>query len=467
MIYSLRLRLLVGTSLAAIVVLGLLGLSVYAAMDHLLMSDFDASVVTDSRVVAGAIDFDDDKLAVDLDARQLQDYQTETQHRYFEIWRSDGSVLARSRSLGNRDLEQPPVTGQVTQIELPDTHHARAIKTNFTVKPDQEGQAANASNQTVVILVAARPVDVHRTINLLGWMLTIFCAAAIVVMELVLLRVVNHSLRPVTILAGEIDSLGETNLTHHISSYSVPEELTPIVDKLNALLRRLGQAFSREKSFTADVAHELRTPLAGLRSTLEVCRSRPREPAAYESAMDDCLNITSQMEAMVQSLLLLARSDAGQIAIERRPVDLATVVSQSWHLFKHRANERGLKVSIDTPTPCPVSTDPDKLLIVLHNLLDNAVSYTNEGGDIRIAVACDSQFARITITNTGSLIAPEDASHLFDRFWRGDSARSDTAHHCGLGLSLSQRLMTLLAGNINIQTTRGGDFSVTITLSRS
>jgi signal transduction histidine kinase len=283
-------------------------------------------------------------------------------------------------------------------------------------------------------------------------------------MGLVLLRVVSRGLTPVNRLAGEIGSFRESDLSRRLSSGAVPRELTPVVEKLNGLLARLEAAFIREKSFTADVSHELRTPLAGLRSILEVCRSRPRDSAAYESALDDCHAVTDHMQAMVQSLLLLARSDAGQISLDLRDVDLVQVITDAWRLFESRAEAGQVHVSLTFPPTSPACTDPDKLQIILYNLFDNALSYIDEGGHFRIALRSDCKFAVLEIVNSGSAIRAEDVPHLFDRFWRADPSRTESSVHCGLGLSICDRLTKLLGGTITIQTVETGDFSVCLTL---
>jgi signal transduction histidine kinase len=282
------------------------------------------------------------------------------------------------------------------------------------------------------------------------------------VMGIVLLRVVSEGVRPVNKLAGEIESLNETALGRRFSRAAVPDELLPVVDKLNGLMGRLEGAFAREKSFTADVAHELRTPLTGLRTTLEVCRSQPRESAAYETALDECRVITDQMEAMVESLLLLARSDAGQVVVAKQKLDLSELIAETWCLFEYRAQRSNVNVLFDMPQAVVIETDPDKMRIVIQNVLDNAVSYVDPGGQIRIAVHRRGNDAIAEIANSGSQIATEDASRLFERFWRGDVARTDAGAHCGLGLSLCQRLMNLLGGQIAVETAKGGQFVLRI-----
>jgi two-component system, OmpR family, heavy metal sensor histidine kinase CusS len=243
---------------------------------------------------------------------------------------------------------------------------------------------------------------------------------------------------------------------------NAPAELMPVIHRLNDLLRRLEDAFSREKAFTADVAHELRTPLAGLRATLEVSLSQSREPEKHREAIRDSLQVAHQMQDMVDNLLWLARTEAGQLRVDRGPVDLGDLLNECWKTLADRAQTRGLCVDWDVHSPCALSTDRDKLRQAVHNLLDNAVTHADSGGRVRIEAGREPDRIRCRITNTGSRISPEDAERVFDRFWRGDQARTDTGVHCGLGLSLSRRIVTLLGGRISVTSAVGGEFSVTM-----
>jgi two-component system heavy metal sensor histidine kinase CusS len=265
-------------------------------------------------------------------------------------------------------------------------------------------------------------------------------------------------------LAGEIGSLKETDLSRRLDATRVPSELAPVIDKLNGLLGRLDQSFSREKAFTADVAHELRTPLAGIQTTLEVCRTRPRESAQYESAIDECRTMSNRLQSLIENLLLLARADAGQLPIRKQSMDLYHLMQECWLPLLPRVEAKHLSVENTNTGNCTMQIDAEKMRIVLRNLLDNAVSYVPEGGSIRWSVARMEKEIEIQITNTGSQVGPDEAKKLFDRFWRGDQARSDTGVHCGLGLSLCQRLIRLVGGTIDIKTAMGGEFAVSIQL---
>jgi signal transduction histidine kinase len=224
--------------------------------------------------------------------------------------------------------------------------------------------------------------------------------------------------------------------------------LVVVVDRLNELLDRLGVAFAREQGFTSDVAHELRTPLAGLRTTLEVCRGKARNALAYKAALDICLEVVLSMQAIVESLFLLARADNGQLTLALRPFDLPLLLKECWTVFAKPAEARSLRVTWDLPPALVVASDREKLQMVVQNLFDNAVSYVEDGGVIEIQVTRSSPMVEINITNSGSHMQTADIPFLFQRFWRRDQQRSETGRHAGLGLSISMQLMNLIHGKI-------------------
>ncbi|MBU0718072.1 MAG: HAMP domain-containing protein [Planctomycetes bacterium] len=278
---------------------------------------------------------------------------------------------------------------------------------------------------------------------------------------------VGRGLKPLGHLAAEIAAIGETNLASRLTADDAPGELSQIITRLNDLLARLEAAFAREKGLTADVAHELRTPLAGLRSTLEVSLLKERAAERYREAMDKSLAICLQMQRMVENLLELARADASQLEVENESLDLVTLLRECWTAFAGRATERRLEVTLQLPESCPLATDRTKACLILNNIFDNAVTYANTGGKITIALHSENGQANLRVENTGSRIAETDAERVFDRFWRGDAARTADANErrYGLGLPLCRKLITLLGGSVSVSTTGGGTFAVSIILS--
>jgi signal transduction histidine kinase len=293
-----------------------------------------------------------------------------------------------------------------------------------------------------------------ETLARLRRLLAMVFGMAIVVSGGVLSAVVAHSTRPLRRLAGDIDSIRADDLSLRVVADSVPSELRPVVDRLNELLARLDRAFARERAFTADVAHELRTPIAGLHTTLEVCRSRPRSTADYETAIDKCLRMSEGIGSMIRTLLLMGRADAGQLVADRSDVELVALLEGCWAPFAHRATAKSAVVECDIKT-VRLETDVEKLKMLVNNLLDNAVSYVDEAGRIEIAGKLDGPSVVISISNTGSTIAPDQIPLLTERFWRGDSSRSATGLHCGLGLTLCDRLVGLIGGRLAFSSING------------
>jgi two-component system heavy metal sensor histidine kinase CusS len=234
---------------------------------------------------------------------------------------------------------------------------------------------------------------------------------------------------------------------------------------LNDLLGRLDDTLSRERAFSANVAHELRTPLAGLRSTIEVALAKPRESAEYQQVLDTCLEICQQTAAITDNLLALARLDAGHCEVHREPVQLLHLLHETWAPLAGRAELQSLTVDWQLQQVTLI-TDPSLLRLVLGNLFDNAVCYADSGGRIAIGVVAQAASVDIRVENTAGQLSPELAERVFDRFWRGDSSRTETGRHAGLGLSLCHDIARLLDGLISVSV-QDTCFRVRLRLPRS
>jgi signal transduction histidine kinase len=204
-----------------------------------------------------------------------------------------------------------------------------------------------------------------------------------------------------------------------------------------------------------------------LLATLEVCRTRSRSENDYEATIDKAIDQLTRLHSLMENLLLLARADAGQIKVNRTTLDLVALVEEAWLPLDPRAQEKRLQVSMHIPDKCGVLCDAHVLRIVLTNLLDNAVSYADAGGSVSIRLSILGAHASMEISNTGSQLKPQDPSRVFERFWRGDSSRSHTGRHAGLGLSLSQRLLAITGDTISVESTKDGLFVARVELKGS
>jgi signal transduction histidine kinase len=461
---SLRRNLVIGTAVATGAVFVALAVVLYASVRVSLLGEFDRGLLAQAEALAAAAEFHHGVASVE-ESEEPARFHGGSGAQYFEIWQG-GRPSSRSHSLGTRDMvySDPGARGHEFQaVLLPDGRSGRQVSLKFTPK-NEEGDTAPALVNSATLVVARDTSHLATDLSRLSWLLAGACGTAVVLSAGLLTAIIRGALVPVNQIAARIDRVGRRDLSDRLDTAETPHELLPVANRLNEMLSRIETAFERERAFAADVAHELRTPLAGLETALEVAVSRPREPAQYQLVLGRCLQTTRQMHAMVESLLLLARAEAGRTGVLSSEFPLCDFLKESWLPFEARALERRLLVRRDCPAEFNVRADREKFRLVLHNLLDNAVSYVDEGGSVRIAVSRPLGALELTVANTGSALPSDMAQQVFERFWRGDNARTQNGGHCGLGLSIARELVKLMGGKIEVDSHIGREFVARVTL---
>lgn len=467
---SLRRHLLLGAAAAITAVFAVLAGILYLSVRTWLIAEFDRALLAQAESLKAATEFHHGAVRIDFDGEQPAQFVGGPHAQYFELWDS-GRPVNRSPSLAGRDLPLPALRQNSSDYRfdlLPDGNRGREIATAFELRrepedPDESSQT-KPLHASLTLVVARDTSQLSSELSSLRWLLAASCGAALLIGLALLAWIIRRGLRPLDVIAGRIEGVGRASLSDRLELTGVPRELLPIVDRLNDMLARLESAFSRERAFTADVAHELRTPLAGLETSLEVCASRTRQPQEYQKVLGRCLGVARQMHAMVDSLLMLARADAGTLVVSRKSFSLDELLGESWAAFSDRAAQRNLRVERTGSLDEPIHSDREKLRHVLHNVFDNAVSYADEGGAVSIALAKLPESISLTVTNSGSRLSQDQAERAFERFWRGDAARSEAGTHCGLGLAISRELLAVISGTISVTSTEGGEFCVRILL---
>ena len=371
---------------------------------------------------------------------------------FFEVFDAEGKSLARSTNLGAATLT--PEFAQAGEMHcwsmnLPDGSRARAAAMRFTAKPlmmRARNSAALSSEKPLpskeVVMVVAEPEEVMeselRSLASIIWTaggLTLLATVAVVPI------ILRRGLTPLVRLGEQAEQMSATSLKLRFPGDKLPAELRPIMERLNDLLARLEASFERERRFSADLAHELRTPIAGLRATAEVAL-KFGDPADRES-FQTVLDIACQMETLVSQLIALARSERAELPLREDRLLLAPLVSELWQPLTERAARRRLTIRFEVPEEAAVHTDPTLFRGVMANLLTNAADYAVEGGEIRVRWGATDGGWELTVGNSVNDLAPADVDRLFDRFWRKDQSRHDGSH-AGLGLPLAQSFATLL-----------------------
>ena len=467
---SLRARLLVGMISGILLLLIVFSVIIYTVVRRTLVNQFDASLAATAQILAASVEQDGDKIELELDIQKMPEFQRVEHPAYFQLWRHNGAVAVRSASLGTDDLlrldgslDAPVFRALQTRSGQP----GRAVGFKFAPKIESRGRKRyqqSAEQQLLTLVVARDASGLQYQLRFLLWLLLLASLGTIGLSLLVAVFVVREGLSPLNLLAAEIAVIREDNLAVRVGTERMPAEMVPIKERLNELLSRLEASFNRERRFTADVAHELRTPLAGIRSSLEVTLRRTRDVNEYQASLSDCLTIARNMQAMMDNLLALARIDAHQITFRRDRIQLAKLVNSCWRPFSGRAIERSIVFENRIPGEMNCESDPNLLSIVLSNLLDNAVEYTNKEGQIWTAGRHADNSVEITVANTGCRLTDEEASQVFDCFWRGDLSRTNTGMHCGLGLALVQKIIRALGGCAAAEVTSTGIFTVRLSL---
>ncbi len=415
---------------------GALAALYFTARDELI-EQFDDALQAKALAISSLVFWRDNAMRLDTGDQFFRSFSKEERRDYFEIWGDDGKPLRRSDSLWGADLplaEKPGGKLRIRDLRLPNGRPARVLAVKFS--PDQLG-GDRRDRLPKVELGLAVASDSEPLEEALTELLGIGTACGVVLYGATIwlvTRVLRRGLLPLGQLGEQATHINADSLTTRFPTEDLPAELLPIAARLNELLARLEISFERERRFSADVAHELRTPLAELRSMAECALKWPesRDPAADQ----ETLAIAAQMQAMVASLLALVRGDQGQIVTQIVPLDLAGLAREIWRPLAARAVERGLLVNW-VSTPANIQGDPALLRSILGNLLENAVEYALAGSVVDILVEQDGSGVRFRIRNPTENLTPEDVAKMFDRFWRKEEARSG-GKHFGLGLSLAR-----------------------------
>jgi two-component system, OmpR family, heavy metal sensor histidine kinase CusS len=324
------------------------------------------------------------------------------------------------------------------------------------MRPEDDGGPAKRS---LDIGIAMSLAELHRQQLTIHETLTAGAFMIAIAVSLVLALTLGRMLAPHTRLAAQVGELDPRRPGRRLDTAHLPPELCRIAERINDLCDRLERAHGLASSFHAAAAHELRTPLAGLRATIEVAT----QPGAdTTSTLATCHAIALQMQARVDNLLMAARIDAGQLVPHRDEIDVHDMLRQAWQQVEERARARDIAVGWNLSGSGLAIADPEALRMVLANLCDNVVSHATGKHEVTITCADAGGRLVLSIANPAATMTQETAQRIFDRGWRTGSGSSDR-RHVGLGMAIARELVGLMSGRIEARVS-DGNFTIDITL---
>ena len=278
----------------------------------------------------------------------------------------------------------------------------------------------------------------------------------------------HRSLAPVAAMAVRAGEITATNI-HERLPVAGAAELTRLARVFNQLLERLDTAISQQRRFMADASHELRTPTAALKAEAEVTLAREhRTEAEYRESMMVMLQSSQRLTRIVDDLFLLARADAGHLVARDEPLYLEEVVHDATRAMVQVGEGRGVRVELKQMTQAPFCGDPDLLGRLLLNLLDNAIKYSPPGATVEVTMLAAPGQHIISVVDQGPGIAPDAVESIFERFYRGDAARSraegSVTDGAGLGLAIARRIAVAHGGTLSVVYSRPGRTEFRLTL---
>ncbi len=338
------------------------------------------------------------------------------------------------------DLKSVPVghtlaPGDVVRGELPDG--TPVFWAAATAKTTQGGD--------LVEVVAGHPM-IHEGQMLRTYRFRIFSAIGLAVLVSTVLGylLVQRGLSPIRKIAAHASQITPKNLSVRLNVEAAPRELRLLTASFNAMLDRLGDGYQRLSQFSADLAHEIRTPIGALIGTTQVTLGKLRDVDEYEAVLESNLEELERLKNIAENILFLAQADHAALAIERNEILLADELGKIAEYFEGPADERGM--TFEVVASGGMRANPMMCRRAINNLVVNAVRYAHPDTTIRLSGSQDAFGATIIVENEGDTIPPEHLARLFDRFYRGDSARRQTAESNGLGLAIVRAIMSLHGG---------------------
>ena len=307
-------------------------------------------------------------------------------------------------------------------------------------------QADTVNDRNYTIQIAQDRSSDERFRKQFRTLLVLGIGLGVVASALIAVTVTRRGLRPLTAMRRALERVQPAHLNERIDPERWPTELRPLAASFDHMLMRLEDSFTRLSQFSADLAHELRTPIGNMLGEAQVALTRERSPKQYREVIESAAAECERLSAIIDNLLFLARADAAEQQVNRSTFNGRAALDKVASFYQALAEDRHIAISCSGGAD--VSADPILFNRAISNLVDNALRFTSDGGEIRISIGASEGGTEVSVCDSGAGIPPEHLPHVFDRFYRGDKSRSSAG--TGLGLSLVKSIVDLHGGSVSI-----------------
>ncbi|HEX6813024.1 MAG TPA: ATP-binding protein [Planctomycetota bacterium] len=453
---SIRARVMLGAMLAAWGVQAVLAVISYITTRDLLCFNFDDELRTHAGAMAALVHRDGDRLVIEFAEEVMPFYRSSEKAEYFEVSTEEGRTIGRSQSLGDHHLPRDwgtPDEPRTFDVVLPDGRPGRCIGVRYALK-----------GGAICVSVAEPRYQLDEALGRVVVSSTLTTVGLGLVLALLLWLVLRHGFRPLGELSARVAGIDARQPPGGLGLEGVPDELAPVVACLDDLLMRMRSSIERERRVTANIAHELQTPVAELRTVTDVAMRWPNDVDYLRRAATATNGIAQRMEAVTTKILELATAESGANAIHCAPVEVASLLREVTDAVRSRCVPRSIQLTVEAPATVVASTDAVVLRVILSNLAHNAVDHAPMGTTVHVALASLGGVV-FTFRNAAPDLVPEDLQQLTEPYWRKDAGRAQGGvAHAGIGLALAKELGRRLGGELQL-TLEDGILSVRLHLA--
>jgi heavy metal sensor kinase len=468
---GIRLQLMLWYTLVFATLLLCTGAIFYKYLEHSLEASLDTTLQIRTQQIAGGITLTNGKVTILDVTGELPGFDTDPDDQHLSHVDVNYGVLVRVLDAHGVTLHETPAFHALLVPGASVTQPLQGIPWQGTIS-SQSGQEVRLYSRALsedgrtfaVIQVGQSLAGLHGTLQELAGELLVVGFLVLLACALGSYLLAARSLAPIWRLTEIARRIKAGDLHQRVPVPRARDEVQFLASTLNEMIDSLEQAFIRQRRFVADASHELRTPVAVIRSKTDLALLQEGTQQDYITVLQEINAETERLGHLISDLLALARGDEGKTVFDSEPVRLDLLVEAVAANAEALAAEHEVTLEVQVESPITIIGEEARLIQVVMNLLDNAIFYTNPGGRVTLLVEAEQDQARVVVSDTGIGIAPEHLPHIFERFYRVDPARTRTAGSSGLGLAIVEWVVRAHGGSVVVESQPGQGSCFTVTL---